>query len=246
MGRTMQARSRRAARTSSRTRARLPALAALCAAACPVPGATTHATTPATGLVATGLSAEHVVREREDGPAVALSRVQISAHGSRTTMLGIARGETYAGSAQVLANDALERLWLIDLRRRIVHRVPLVPGDGAPDPDGAPARPGEVFAFAPCEGLRAGEPQASTWRGRAVSVHACSDAAGAVVSHQAFDADAGIVVRVVAGGGTVHEVRAIRALELDPERFVPDESLREVELEELLGGPAPLATYAGG
>ena len=239
MGRTLQARTRHAAR--ARIRTLVPALVALGAAAHALPAAAASAT----GLVATGLVAEHVVREREDGPAVALRRVEISAHGSRITSMGIAGGEPYRGSAEMLASDALERLWLIDRRRRVVHRVPLVPGDGASRPDDAPAHPGEVFAFAPCEGLHAGEPEASTWRGRAVSVHACSDDAGETISRQAFDADAGIVVRVVAADGGVHEVRSMRALALGPERFVPDASLREADLAELLNGPAPLATYAG-
>ena len=198
--------------------------------------------------VVTGLVAEHVFRDAEDGPIVDLRRVQTSAHGMRATSMGIRDGEPYLGASELLASDALEALWLIDRHRRVVHRVPLVAGDpaadGSSDAPPAPGAPGGVFTRAPCEGAHAVTVGPSTWRGRAVTLHDCLDASGEPVAREAYDAAAGIVVRSVARGGAVEEVRAIRALALGPERFVPAETLREVGLREFLEGPATLESYA--
>ena len=198
--------------------------------------------------VVTGLVAEHVFREAEDGPIVDLRRVQTSEHGMRATSMGILGGEPYLGPSELLASDALEALWLIDRERRVVHRVPLVAGDPAADASpGAPSAPGAhggVFARVPCEGAEAAEVGASTWRGRAVTLHDCLDPSGERLARQAYDAAAGIVVRSVERGGAVEEVRAIRALALGPERFVPSGTLREVGLREFLEGPSALESYA--
>ena len=197
----------------------------------------------ATGLARTGFIAEHVVRDPEDGLIRQLTRVEFSVHGRRITQIGGA-GE------RLVVNDDLQRLWMVDRRRRVVHEVPLVRSvDGASssatDVAATPAaRPGNVFDLALCTHADVTDPGDATWRGRAVVRADCAGADGEVLSVQSFDPDAGVVVRVERADGTVEELRGIEELAFGPDHFVPSASLREVSIEELLGGAAPVARYA--
>lgn len=194
----------------------------------------------------TGIVAEHVVRTGPGGRIVDLRRVETSAHGTRTLSMGMRDGEPYLGTNEWLVNARLQRLWLIDRDRRVVHRVPLSAGEPASGGPAAEPTHGKVFAPAPCGDLHPVEVGADTWRGREVVAFDCEDTLGRALSRESLDVDAGIVVRVVPGDGPVSEVRAIRARELGPERFLPDDSLREVGIREFLEGPAPLAEYVDG
>ena len=196
----------------------------------------------ATGLARTGFIAEHVVRDPEDGLVRQLTRVEFSVHGRRITQIG-------GAGQRLVINDDLQRLWMIDRRRRVVHEVPLVARADAPSndgarPDAAPAaRPGSAFDLAPCEGATVADPRDSTWRGRPVTLARCTDARGETLSVQAFDPEAGVVVRVERADGTVEELRGIEPLAFGPEHFVPSPALREVGIEELLRGAPAVARY---
>lgn len=196
------------------------------------------------GLALTGFIAEHVVRDPEDGLIRQLTRVEFSVHGRRITQLGGA-GE------RILINHDLERLWLIDRRRRVVHQVPLTVGtdargsgsDAEVRSASQDARPGHVFDLSPCSEAVQLDAIATTWRGRPVTLARCVDGDGTLLSTQTFDAEAGVVVRIERTDGGVEELRGIEPLSFGPDHFLPSPTLREVGVEELLGGAAPVARY---
>ena len=192
------------------------------------------------GRAAEGLIATHLVRASPDGPVLRRTRVEISRHGRRVT-----RPDT---GERVVANDDLERLWFVDRERRVVHEVPLVASGGgsARSVSGLPGRHapplGEVLAPAPCDGARAVGAAPASWRGRPVVRATCDRGARGEPSVELFDAEAGVVVRVLAPG-RVEELRDLEFVRLPAERFVPSASLRPVGLRELLEGAAPVAGY---
>ncbi len=196
----------------------------------------------------TGMVAIHRTRRHATAPAVERARVELSAHGRRITELG-------PGAVQrILVNADEARIWLVDRGRRIVHEVPLVrrastpvrpvPGPVIPDHARAGAPGAQVFSTVQCEGLHATRRRSGTWRGRTVRTATCREPLGRIASIQDFDEVAGIVVRVRHRAGHIDELHGIRRFDFAENHFRPAASLRSVDIDELVGEPAAVATYA--
>lgn len=181
------------------------------------------------------ISATHTKLHEPSGVQVMRAFIEISPQGLRVK-------DTETGGVYEMLQDFVgENGWLLDHKRSIFHRVPVVEM-----PELGAASPGQAASFLgphPCGNLQAVAQGAGRWRGRAVNAFDCVDNSSTVITVEFVDQIYGIVVYLQTVDGYIDELSSMSGRDFSDSHFLPPEDYREVEKSEFFFGAPQLAPY---
>ena len=181
------------------------------------------------------LMALHVSYHEPSEQELMRAQIELSPYGLRVRELG------KEATQEMLQNFVTEQAWLVDLKRRVFHELPLTA-----DPDVSMLSPGAGASFLghqPCGDLHVGSTKAGYWRGRTVDKVHCVDGDDVEQSLELLDHEYDIVVYRRDRHGYVDKLQGIQDRSYTSQHFSPPESFRKVGKEEFFFGSPPLRSY---
>ncbi len=152
------------------------------------------------------------------------------------------------GEFELIKNFKAQRIWLMDLTRKIKHGIDLVEYSKI-NPDSAaqlagPAAQNNIMGVAPCFSWNKEYAGTRVWRGKVVESWHCYEDSHIRINTQYFDKKLGLVVRIEHPQSRVDELINITTQAFDEQVFLPKANLTETSLYEFSSGVPSLSQFA--
>jgi len=150
--------------------------------------------------------------------------------------------------AEIIKNFAVQRVWLTNNKNKTSHEIDIaLYQEHFPEQVQylvGPESLSNISGIKPCADFVGKNSGKRVWRGQVVEVWDCHYTDGVKANTQLFSNRWNIVVQVKHADMQIEELVDIKQEQLTETTFVPDSTLRHVEITEFMTGRALLDTYS--